>query len=261
MARAADWDGSAYHQVAAPHAAWGANVLDRLELRGDERVLDAGCGSGRVTRQLVERVPRGQVIGVDLSPSMLTEARKTLAPVAERVTLIQTDLLEIERVLDAPVDAVFSTATFHWISDHDRLFGGLHRVLRPSGRLVAQFGGGDNLAGFMRATDAVAARPPYAAVLSGRALWRFYYSPETTRTRLESAGFTRVDAWLETSPQTFDDRQALADFCRAVVLSSHLAALPGELRESFLGEVVEQIVERQGGCMLDYVRLNVAAVG
>jgi trans-aconitate 2-methyltransferase len=256
----ADWDAAGYHRVAQPHAVWGASVLDRLELGGDERVLDAGCGSGRVTAQLLERLPRGRVVGVDLSPAMLAEAKAALANFGDRVSFVQANLLEVDRALgDQGVDAIFSTATFHWIDDHQRLFAALHAVLSRGGRLVSQFGGGDNLAEFMRATDAVAHTQAYAEHLAGKALWRFYYSAEQTQTRLHAAGFTDVDAWLEPSPQTFETAQALADFSRAVVLRNHLAALPESLRDAFTAEVVQAIAERLGGYVLDYVRLNADA--
>jgi trans-aconitate 2-methyltransferase len=229
-------------------------VLAELVLRGDETVLDAGCGSGRVTEALIERVPRGRVIAVDGSADMIAAARERLG---DRVELHVADLLELE--LEQPVDVVFSTATFHWIADHDRLFAALHRVLKPEGTLVTQFGGGDNLAGFMHAADVVASRPSYAAELGGKHLWRFFYTPEQERTRLLAAGFQSADAWLEPSPQTFDSHQSLADFVRAVVLSSHVAALPDHLRDNFVHDVVDEVVRRHGAPMLDYVRLNVDA--
>lgn len=259
MTQAADWDATRYDRVAQPHATWGANVLDRLELRGDEVVLDAGCGSGRVTAQLAERLPRGRVIAADLSPAMLAEARGTLAPFGDRVAFVQADLLEIHRALAEPVDVVFSTATFHWIADHQRLYQALHQVLRRDGQLHVQYGGGDNLVGFMQATDHVAARAPYAEHLAGKSLWRFFYSPRQTLDSLQAAGFRDAEAWLEPSPQTFPDQQALDDFARAVVLRNHLAALPARLHDAFACEVTEEIAQGLGGFTLDYVRLNVNA--
>src|SRR3954454_20664202 len=105
----ADWDANRYHRVAQPHAAWGASVIDRLELRGDEVVLDAGCGSGRVTAQLLERLPRGRVLAVDNSAPMLQQARETLAAFADRVEIIQADLLEVDQEPGVRgVDLVFS---------------------------------------------------------------------------------------------------------------------------------------------------------
>jgi len=255
----ADWDASRYHRVARPHAAWGANVLDRLELAGDEVVLDAGCGSGRVTAQLLERLPNGRVIAADQSAAMLAEARTTLAPWKHQVTFFQANLLEIDRVLDTPVEVVFSTAVFHWIADHPRLFAALRRVLQPDGYLVAQCGGAGNLAAFMLAADAVSERSPFDVVLRGLDLWRFYYTPEETAARLLAAGFARARAWLEASPQHFAGPAALADYCRGVVLTSHVAALPEPLRADFVNQVVDEIIKRQGGCTLDYVRLNLEA--
>ncbi|MGI9145791.1 MAG: class I SAM-dependent methyltransferase [Chloroflexota bacterium] len=258
----AEWDASRYHQVARPHAAWGATLLDRLTLSGDEVVLDAGCGSGRVTAQLLERLPRGRVIAADHSPAMLAEARKTLAEWApvQRVAFIEVDLLDIDRVLPERVDVIFSTAVFHWIADHQRLFEALHGVLRATGCLVAQCGGAGNLAHLMAAADVVAARAPFARVLQGLDLWRHYYTPEATETRLHAAGFIRARAWLEPSPQHFADAAALADFCRAVVLTSHVSALPEPLRDEFVDQVVIGIAGREGSFTLDYIRLNMEAL-
>jgi trans-aconitate 2-methyltransferase len=259
MVSNANWDASRYHRVARPHAAWGASVLDRLELAGDETILDAGCGSGRVTAQLLERLPAGKVIAADHSSAMLAEARTTLAAWAKQVTFVQADLLEIDQKLSAPVNVVFSTAVFHWIADHPRLFAALRGVLQPGGYLVAQCGGAGNLAEFMRAADAVAERTPFEEALRGRDLWRFFYTPEETEARLLTAGFCRARAWLAPSAQHFADQDELADFCRGVVLTSHVAALPEHQREDFVAQVVDEVARRQGSYVLDYVRLNLDA--
>jgi trans-aconitate 2-methyltransferase len=247
--RSVDWDASRYHRVAQPHAAWGASLLERLELEGDEVVLDAGCGSGRVTAQLLERLPRGHVIAADNSIAMLNAARTTLS-----------DLLDIDTNMPQKVDLIFSTAVFHWIADHPRLFRALHTVLEPGGRLIAQCGGGHNLQGFMHAADEVVVRPPFAQHLHGKDLWRFFYSPEQTETNLLESGFNQAEAWLEPSPQTFPSKEALADFSRGVVLRSHVSALPEALRDRFVSQVVDQIASRNAGAFqLDYVRLNMVA--
>ena len=157
-----DWDATTYERLSAPMTAMGADVLDRLVLRGDETVLDAGCGTGNVTRVLLERLPHGRVIAVDASPSMVDQARELLPP---EVDVRQADLLEL--ALDEPVDAILSTATFHWIGDHDRLFANLHAALRPGGRLVAQCGGHGNVAEVKQAGFEVARGAAVRAVLRG----------------------------------------------------------------------------------------------
>jgi trans-aconitate 2-methyltransferase len=258
----ADWDAARYHRVAQPHAAWGASVLERLQVRGDEVVLDAGCGSGRVTEQLLERLPRGRVIAVDRSPAMLAEARAALEGQADRVTFVQADLLQLDAAVPVgSVDAVLSTATFHWIDDHARLFAAIRAVLRAGGQLVSQYGGGTNLAEFMAATDDVVSRPPFAEHFGDRSLWRFYSTPEQTRLDLERAGFSHIETWLEPSPQTFADARAFGDFARTVVLRNHVAALAeSELQDTLVAAVADAMRQRLGAYALDYVRLNTDAV-
>src|SRR4051812_26006408 len=179
-----DWDAATYERVSAPLTAMGTDVLDRLVLRGNETVLDAGCGTGNVTRALRERLPSGRVIAVDAAPSMVEQARELLPADVE---VRQADLLDLE--VAEPVDAVLSTATFHWIGDHERLFARLHGVLKPGGRLVAQCGGHGNVAAVKEAGMGVAADPRYAEHFTGwKTDWTFATAEETER-RLRAAGF------------------------------------------------------------------------
>ncbi len=144
-----DWDARTYDRIADPMTRWGAGILERLPLAGDERVLDAGCGTGRVTESLLDRLPDGQVIALDGSAAMIERARERLARFGDRVSYIVADLGR-PLPLDEPVDAILSTATFHWVPDHDALFANLAAVLRPGGRLVAQCGGVGNIASVQR---------------------------------------------------------------------------------------------------------------
>jgi trans-aconitate 2-methyltransferase len=245
---ARDWDAGTYQRVSGPQLAWGLDVLERLELRGDERVLDAGCGTGRVTLALQERLPRGEVVAVDGSPSMCETAREQLGPGAE---VICADLLEL--AVDEPVDAVFSTATFHWILDHDRLFARLHAALRPGGVLVAQCGGAGNIARFNVAAEAVAARAPYSEHLDGwERPWRFAGAEETEE-KLRAAGFADARCWLTDAPVTPPEP---GEFIRTVCCGPHLDRLPPELRDGYLAAVLEELDDPP---VLDYVRLNIEA--
>lgn len=243
-----DWAAGTYHRVSAPHLVWADAILERLPLRGDETVLDAGCGSGRVTAKLVERVPRGRVIGVDGSASMVAQARENLGP---GVLVLEQDLLELES--PEPVDAVFSSAVFHWVLDHPRLFTRLAAALAPGGRLVAQCGGRGNIDGFRARADAVAAREPYAPHLAGfDAPWN-YATPEETEERLRAAGFAEARAWLEPWPVVPPEP---VDFLRVVCLGPHLDTLPEELRDPYLRDVLAALDDPP---VLDYVRLNMTA--
>jgi trans-aconitate 2-methyltransferase len=243
-----DWDAATYDRVSTPHVEWAGALLDRLDLRGDETVLDAGCGAGKVTLMLLDQLPEGRVIAVDEAPSMVAHARESLGG-QTRATVLQADLMELE--LSEPVDAAFSSAVFHWIPDHDRLFARLHTALRPGGRLVAQCGGEGNVEHFHRVAREVGAKAPYAGFLAGWAgPWNFA-GPELTAERLERAGFADVETWLEPYPAIPEDP---ANYLRTVCLGYHLEQLPEELRDSYVAAVLAR-----SGAELDYVRLNIAA--
>jgi len=230
----------------------GAAVLERLRIAGDETVLDAGCGSGRVTELLAERLPEGRVIGVDASPSMIEAAGERLQGLVEagRVTLRCADLLELE--LDTPVDAVLSTATFHWIADHDRLFERVRAALRSDGQFVAQCGGEGNIDVLRAHAREVTEREPYAQHFAAwRAPWN-YAPAELTSARLERAGFAEAECWLEPSPQRPEEPRAFL----SIVLAPHCQLLPQELREPFMDDVLAKVGEP---VIVDYVRLNIDA--
>ena len=242
-----DWDAATYDRVSAPQVEWAERVLARLPLRGDETVLDAGCGSGRVTRMLLERLPGGRVVAVDAAASMVEHAREALDPA--RATVLRADLTELE--LDEQVDAAFSNAVFHWIPDHDGLFARLHEALRPGGLLVAQCGGKGNVARFHAAASEVAAEDPYAEHLAGWiGPWHFAGAEETAE-RLERSGFTDIRTWLEPYPVSPPDPTG---FLRTVCLGPYLEQLPEDLRGGFVDAVRERC-----GSELDYVRLNIDA--
>lgn len=243
-----EWDATTYDRISAPQQEWGLEVIERLDLRGHETVLDAGCGSGRVTRQLLERLPHGHVVAVDGSQDMVDKARAALGPA---VDVWQADLVELE--LPEPVDAILSTAVFHWIPDHPRLFGALHGALRPQGRLEAQCGGRGNLDLFHGELAAVTAEPRWRGAFEDWAgPWNFA-GPEETAERLEHAGFTDVHCRLESRMVEPPEPE---EFLRTVCLGNHLERLPEAQRADFVARVRERMGAEP---RLDYVRLNISA--
>ena len=244
-----DWDASTYDKISDPMTRWGTGVLGRLQLAGDETVLDAGCGSGRVTEQLLERLPRGRVIGLDAAPSMLEEARRRLAPFGTRLSLVEADLLDLSPdTLGgwAPVDAVLSTATFHWVLDHDRLFANLASVMRPGAALEAQCGAHGNIERLLAAVRKVGGER--------KGTW-MYATPEDTRRRLEQSGFTDIEVWTHPEPTPIDPGEPLETYLATVCLRAHVADMDDEARHDFLSKVVAAMDEP----VIDYVRLNISA--
>jgi trans-aconitate 2-methyltransferase len=242
-----DWDATTYDRVAHPMTRWGSAVLERLPLAGDETVLDAGCGTGRVTEQLAERLPLGRVIALDGSPSMVAEAGRRLAPFGDRIELLVADLgrpFTLPR--GHPADAILSTATFHWIADHEALFRNLAAVLRPGGRLVAQCGGAGNIA----TIQAVC-----ATIGDGWLGEVHFETPEATAERLAAAGFVEIETWLQPEPTRFEPGEPFETYLRTVVLGGHLARLPAQDHDGFVRAVADGV----GDPVIDYVRLNIVA--
>jgi trans-aconitate 2-methyltransferase len=243
-----DWDAATYDRVSDPQLAWAREQLERLSLAGDEVVLDAGCGSGRVTALLADLVPRGHVYAVDVAPSMVAHAREALG---DRATVLCQDLVELN--LPEPVEAIFSNATFHWIRDHDALFAALARTLSPDGQLVAQCGGRGNIDAFRELADEIALEKPFAPYFADwKRPWNYATDTETA-SRLERAGFADVRCWLEPKSVTPDDPRS---FIQTVCLVRHLDPLPPALRGPFVNRVLEQAGDP---LVLEYVRLNMTA--
>ena len=256
--QSAEWNATSYHRVANPHVGWGQRVLARLPLKGDETVADAGCGTGRLTAELLERLPRGHVIAIDASANMLQVASDHLRPrFGDRVSFLQADLQHL--ALPEPVDAIFSTATFHWIADHELLFQHLLTALKPGGSLVAQCGGGPNLAQLMQEVARIQREPAFAACYqSWQEFWEFA-DARTTARRLRDAGFIDVETSVEEAPTVLSDATEYREYLETVVLRLHLEPLPDEpTRAAFLNHLTAIAATTDPPFFLDYWRLNLS---
>ena len=253
-----EWNSSEYHRLSQPQVSWGKKVLARLKLRGDETVLDAGCGTGRLTADLLEGLPKGHAVGVDLSQNMLRAARDHLKGFGSRVSLVAADLKALP--FGQVFDVIVSTAAFHWVLDHDLLFANLHRALRPGGRLHAQCGGGPNLARLRERMSDLARSPEFAPYLAGSVEpWLFQGAEEMKRT-LRCAGFIEIETSMEAAPTVMEGRQQYVDFVRTVIVRTHMERLPGESERSrYIESLADASAEDDPPFSLDYWRLNLSA--
>ncbi len=251
-----EWNSAVYHRLSAPQVSWGKKVLSRLHLGGNELVLDAGCGTGRLTAELLAALPQGRVVAIDLSQNMLHSAQEHLsADFGARLHLLACDLLHLpfKRVFDV----IVSTAAFHWVPDHDRLFANLHNALVPRGWLEAQCGGGPNIARLRERINALAAVPKFAPYFTGfREPWLFQ-DAEGAAAALHRAGFTEIETSVEAAPTLLDNADHYREFVPNIILRRHLQNLPSEaLRAEFVDRLTDQAAKDDPPFLLDYWRVN-----
>jgi trans-aconitate 2-methyltransferase len=240
-----EWDARTYDALPMPHVEWGRRTLDRLPLSGDETVLELGCGAGRDTAALLDRLPTGTVLGVDASEQMLAHTRERCASAGERLTLLRADLRDPLPLPDASVDAVFSVATLHWLPDHAAVFAELARVLRPGGRMALDYGGPGNVAEVTAALTDLGRH--YDEV-------RFPDAEEESAA-LAAAGFARYDVSVRRDPP-FVPGSHLPEFLRTICLGRHVKELSTDEGE----KLVAAVAERLPGGAIHYVRTEVAAI-
>lgn len=254
-----EWNARAYTRLSSPMQTWGEAIIEQLDLRGDETALDLGCGNGTLTYHLVKRLPRGKVIAVDRSANMLEAAREHLEPeFAGHVEYLQCSLDELE--LEEEAQLAFSNAAFHWIKDHPRLFKAIHRALELGGKLVAQCGGGPNIAIVRERAGKLMAAEPFRPYFEGwDGPWEFA-SPETTALRLKQAGFVDVETSQFEAPVQLSSLDQTRDYLTNVILGTHLARIPSpELREQFVEALAQQYAGDDPAYRFDYWRVNLRA--
>ncbi len=255
MSAPREWNSDSYHRLSNPQFGWAQKVLQRLEVRGDETVADAGCGTGRVTAELKKRLPRGRIFALDLSENMLRQARAQL-PADGRVRFILANLTALP-LRPGSLDGVFSTAVFHWITDHPRLFREIFAVLKPGGWLEAQCGGGPNLKTLRERATAIAERPEYQPFFEGWGeIWE-YVDAGVATDRLRDAGFVDVEAWLEHTPAPLGDAVTYREYLETVTCHRHAERIRDlGLRELFFDELVNLAADDDPPFVMDYWRLN-----
>ncbi len=253
------WDAEVYDRIGTPMRRWAQQVIEDLELRGDETVLDAGCGSGSVTFDLLEKLPRGRIYAVDASAEMIASLQRQIDERgAANIVPMRASLTDF--TLAEPVDAVFSNAVFHWITDDDALFGCLYRATKPGGRLRAQCGGFGNQVYVFDAVDAVRRQPRFEPYLRGFIDARKYRTAEEATAALERAGWRDVRASLFDAPVRFDDDAHAALYVQTILLRDHVARLPEADRAAYARAVVHETIRLRGRpYVADYVRLDLWA--
>jgi trans-aconitate 2-methyltransferase len=261
MSTGLTWDGDHYADHTAHHRAYDHVLTSRLVgVAPDADVLDVGCGVGDFTRGLIDLVPRGSVRGVDADPSMIATARRRAADHAEAVAFDVCRAQELSTVVEpTSIDLLVSTACLHWLpqADHPRFVAQASAVLRPGGRLLAEFGGAGQLADVRDVLD------PLAVAAGGQPPTWWFASPDDYRPILAAEGFTVAECVLLHQIRPMVDAEALRGWLTSQVLVGFRPWIPEAAWDTFeAGAIagVEALVRQADGtCDVEYVRLVIDA--
>jgi trans-aconitate methyltransferase len=256
------WNADEYARSSSAQLGWALELIDTLGLRGDESVLDIGCGDGKVTAELARRVPRGSVTGVDSSRDMIRCARAAWpAALHPGLTFQIADARSLR--FDNRFDVAFSNAALHWVNDQRAVLTGVARALRPSGRLLFQMGGRGNGAGIFSVAAELVDSPAWRSCFRGFPFPWCFSGPDEYGPWCAEAGLRAIR--IELLPRTMrqNGAEGLAAWIRTTWMP-YTARVPEARRESFISEVVNLYLSRhplaEGRAAVDMVRLEVEAV-
>lgn len=256
------WNPEEYAKNSSNQLAWARELIARLGLRGDEALLDVGCGDGKITAEIARAVPGGFVLGADASPDFVAYARRQFPPETHpNLHFEQMDARELKS--PQAFDVVFSNAALHWVDDHRAFLAGCAALMKPGGRLIISCGGKGNAAQIHAAIDQVMEDPAWAGYFDGFAFPYHFYAPSDYETWLPEAGFTPVSLGLAEKDMVHAGGDGLAAWLRTTWLPYTLR-VPEDRREAFISACVAAYLaahplDPDGKCHVRMIRLEVEA--
>jgi trans-aconitate 2-methyltransferase len=265
------WDAETYHKVSDIQESWAIELLEKRKISESEIVMDAGCGTGRVTKIIANKVKRGKVYAVDLDENMIINAKKNLKDLSN-IVFVKSDLSDVK--LPEKIDLVFSNAVIHWILDHKKLFTNFWDVLKPGGKLLIQCGGKGNLDTIPNALEKVRMTQRFDHYFKNWKIpWNFASSADTIKI-LNEIGFKDIQANLVEKKTKFGNFQEYILFMKTVVMKPYLSYLPttennNQIKNLFIDEFLTELHNKNKikntnkkqdlDLELNYVRLNITA--
>lgn len=256
------WNADEYARSSAVQQQWAEELIGKLDLHPAERVLDIGCGDGKVTAALAARVPRGRVVGLDNSGDMVDFARTEFPPESFPNLSFERGDASALPFRDA-FDVVFSNAALHWVTDHRPVVAGIAAALSPGGRVLLQMGGRGNAAGVVAVMESLMAKCDWCGFFAGFAFPYGFHGPDEYRTWLDDAGLRARRLELIPKDMVHAGRDEMAGWIRTTWLP-YLNRVPEDQRPRFVDEVLDAYAaahppDDAGAFHLAMVRLEVEA--
>jgi trans-aconitate 2-methyltransferase len=253
-----EFDGKKYEKASAHQKEWGAKLIAELSLKGDERVLDLGCGDGTNTALIAGLVRNGQVVGIDASRGMI-EAAKPKEQCNLKFALMDIDALAFTEEFDV----IYSNATLHWVKDHRRLLANVYRCLRRDGLVRFNFAADGNCSHFFKVIRKTMAREGFLGYFK-EFVWPWYMpSVEEYRLLSQNSELKDVKVWGENADRFFPDTEALIGWIDQPSLVPFLVCVAEKDKAVFTQYVVEEMIaetkQEDGRCFETFRRINLSA--
>jgi trans-aconitate methyltransferase len=253
-----EFDGKKYERASAHQKEWGGRLIEELDLSGNERVLDLGCGDGALTLRIAERLPDGSVLGIDASQGMIDAAAPKFR---NNLRFLLRDINDLD--FDGQFDVVFSNAALHWVKDHRRLLQNVGRALRDGGRIRFNFAGDGNCRCFFRVIREAMVHERFTRYFTAFD-WPWYMPSVDEYAELAGqSGLRNIRVWGGNEDRYFPDREAMIAWVDQPSLVPLLPCLPEDERSLFRDHVVQRMIDEtlqeDGTCFETFRRINLSA--
>jgi trans-aconitate 2-methyltransferase len=235
------WNPNEYFKSSSEQQKWAQELIAKLSLNGDERVLDIGCGDGKITAKIAELLPNGSVVGIDNSKEMINFAQKNFS--SKGFPNLAFELMDASHLsYNDEFDVVFSNAALHWVIDHLPVLEGIKRSLKPSGKVLLQMGGKGNAAEVLEMGETLIKNEKWNRYFTNFSFPYGFYGPEEYTAWLDHVGFKVKRIELIPKEMLHKGKEKLAAWIRTTWLP-YTQRLPEELREEFIDEIADQYIE------------------
>ncbi len=257
------WNPDDYAKHSDAQLKWARGLRQLLNLKGDEAILDVGCGDGKITADFAIAVPNGRVLGVDSSPEMIAYAQKTY-PVSQHPGL-SFDVQDARRLeIGNNFDLCFSNAALHWVDDHPAFLTRASQALKTGGRLIISCGGEGNAADILSVFADVTTQPQWQSFFTAFKNPYFFHGPGTYRPWLQACGFEIQRLELVPKDMTHLGQAGLEAWIRTTWMP-FTENVPQAQREDFISAIVTTYltqvpVDEHGLTHVNMVRLEVDAI-
>lgn len=254
-----EFNGEEYKQSSKHQKEWGRDLISQLSLKGNETILDIGCGDGVLTEQLTEFVPKGKVIGIDASVGMIETARKIQK---DNLEFLQMDINKMSFVNQ--FDVIFSNATLHWIKNHERLLEKSIIALKKGGIILWDFAGNDNCSNFFEVVRSKIAEEKYIPYFKDFEWPWFMPSKSQYEKLMADVGFSYVSISEVNRDRFFPSSSEMIKWIDQPSIVPFIKYLPEKLKNTFRQEVIEEMLrktqQKNGTCFETFRRIKVYAV-